>query len=161
MALTPKQERFVAEYLIDLNATQAAIRAGYSAKTAGQIGEQNLKKLEIAETLKVEMEKRATRNNVTQDEVISGLRELRDMAMGKKPMRVTEIVRATGKPPKTIDLEVKVFEAAAAKGALELLGKHIGMFKDKIEHTGAGGGPIETVSRVTRTIVDPKAEPQA
>ena len=65
MALTPKQERFVAEYLIDLNATQAAIRAGYSAETAGQIGEQNLKKLEIAETLKVEMEKRATRNNVT------------------------------------------------------------------------------------------------
>ena len=46
--LTAKQERFVAEYLIDLNATQAAIRAGYSKKTAGQIGEQNLKKLEIA-----------------------------------------------------------------------------------------------------------------
>lgn len=150
MALTPKQERFVAEYLIDLNATQAAIRAGYSAKTAGQIGEQNLKKLEIAAAVKVAMEKRADRNGVTQDEVISGLRELRDMAMGKKPMRVTEIVRVSGKTPKTIDLEVKVFEAAAAKGALELLGKHIGMFKDKIEHTGAGGGPIqaETVTRI-------------
>lgn len=148
MALTPKQERFVAEYLIDLNATQAAIRAGYSQKTAGQIGEQNLKKLEIAEAVKKAMEKRADRNSVTQDEVISGLRELRDMAMGKKPMRVTEILRVSGKPPKTIELDVKVFEAAAAKGALELLGKHIGMFKDKVELTGAGGGPVETVTRV-------------
>ncbi|WP_054074759.1 terminase small subunit [Comamonas testosteroni] len=157
MALTPKQERFVAEYLIDLNATQAAIRAGYSAKTAGQIGEQNLKKLDIAAAVKSAMEKRASRNDVTQDEVISGLRELRDMAMGKKPMRVTEILRVSGKPPKTIELDVKVFEAAAAKGALELLGKHIGMFKEKVELTGANGGPVETVSRVTRTIVDPKA----
>lgn len=157
MALTPKQERFVAEYLIDLNATQAAIRAGYSQKTAGQIGEQNLKKLEIAEAVNAAMAKRADRNSVTQDEVISGLRELRDMAMGKKPMRVTEILRVSGKPPKTIELDVKVFEAAAAKGALELLGKHIGMFKEKVELTGANGGPVETVSRVTRTIVDPKA----
>ena len=157
MALTPKQGRFVAEYLIDLNATQAAIRAGYSVKTAGQIGEQNLKKLEIAAAVKAAMEKRADRNGVTQDEVISGLRELRDMAMGKKPMRVTEILRVSGKPPKTIELDVKVFEAAAAKGALELLGKHIGMFKEKVELTGASGGPIETFSRVTRTIVDPKA----
>lgn len=138
----------MAEYLIDLNATQAAIRAGYSQKTAGQIGEQNLKKLEIAEAVKKAMEKRADRNSVTQDEVISGLRELRDMAMGKKPMRVTEILRVSGKPPKTIELDVKVFEAAAAKGALELLGKHIGMFKDKVELTGAGGGPVETVTRV-------------
>ena len=148
MALTPKQERFVAEYLIDLNATQAAIRAGYSQKTAGQIGEQNLKKLEIAEAVKKAMGRRADRNSVTQDEVISGLRELRDMAMGKKPMRVTEILRVSGKPPKTIELDVKVFEAAAAKGALELLGKHIGMFKDKVELTGSGGGPVETVTRV-------------
>lgn len=147
----------MAEYLIDLNATQAAIRAGYSQKTAGQIGEQNLKKLEIAEAIKAAMEKRADRNSVTQDEVISGLRELRDMAMGKKPMRVTEILRVSGKPPKTIEIDVKVFEAAAAKGALELLGKHIGMFKEKVELTGANGGPVETVSRVTRTIVDPKA----
>lgn len=157
MALTPKQERFVAEYLIDLNATQAAIRAGYSVKTARQIGEQNLSKLDIAEAVKAAMDKRADRNSVTQDEVISGLRELRDMAMGKKPMRVTEILRVSGKPPKTIELDVKVFEAAAAKGALELLGKHIGMFKEKVELTGANGGPVETVSRVTRTIVDPKA----
>ena len=157
MALTPKQERFVAEYLIDLNATQAAIRAGYSVKTARQIGEQNLSKLDIAEAVKSAMDKRADRNSVTQDEVISGLRELRDMAMGKKPMRITEVIRAAGKKPKTVELNVTVFEAAAAKGALELLGKHIGMFKEKVELTGANGGPVETVSRVTRTIVDPKA----
>lgn len=148
MALTPKQERFVAEYLIDLNATQAAIRAGYSVKTAGQIGEQNLKKLDIAAAVKSAMEKRASRNDVTQDEVISGLRELRDISMGKKPMRITEVLRVSGKPPKTIEIDVKVFEAAAAKGALELLGKHIGMFKDKLELTGKDAGPVETITRV-------------
>ncbi len=52
MALRGKQQRFVDEYLIDRNATQAAIRAGYSAKTAYSIGEQNLKKLEVKKPLK-------------------------------------------------------------------------------------------------------------
>ena len=49
--LTAKQERFCQEYMIDLNATQAAIRSGYCEKTAGQIGEQNLKKLEIQKAI--------------------------------------------------------------------------------------------------------------
>lgn len=51
MTLTPKQERFVSEYLIDLNATQAAIRAGYSVRTAGQVGFENLKKPEIEKAI--------------------------------------------------------------------------------------------------------------
>ena len=54
MALTAKQERFVAEYLIDLNATQAAIRAGYSEKTADQYGHQLLKKTSVAAAIAVD-----------------------------------------------------------------------------------------------------------
>ena len=71
--LTPKQQRFVDEYLIDLNATQAAIRAGYSLKTAGQIGEQNLKKLEIKNAIELAQKERQKRTLVTQDDVIRGL----------------------------------------------------------------------------------------
>lgn len=89
MALTDKQRRFVDEYLVDLNATQAAIRAGYSQKTAGQIGEQNLKKLEIAAAIQKAQAARAKRTEVTQDEVIKDLRELRDICMGRNPMPIT------------------------------------------------------------------------
>ena len=69
--LTKKQELFVKEYLIDLNATQAAIRAGYSKKTAQEIGAQNLSKLMIAEAIQVEMDKRAERTEITQDMVLN------------------------------------------------------------------------------------------
>ena len=62
MKLTPKQARFVQEYLIDANAAQAAIRAGYSAKTAREIGHQNLTKLHIAAALEKARAKRAGRS---------------------------------------------------------------------------------------------------
>lgn len=70
MTLKGKQARFVDEYLVDLNATQAAIRAGYSEKTAGQIGEQNLKKLEIATAISAKQAERAQRTEITQDMVL-------------------------------------------------------------------------------------------
>lgn len=65
--MTPKQERFVSEYLIDLNATQAAMRAGYSEKTAGQIGDENLKKPEIAKAIAASLEQRSDRTKVDAD----------------------------------------------------------------------------------------------
>lgn len=71
--MTPKQEAFVREYLIDLNATQAAIRAGYSAKTAGQMGDENLKKPEIAAAIAAAMAERASRTEVTADRVVREL----------------------------------------------------------------------------------------
>lgn len=73
MALTPKQERFVAEYLIDLNATQAAIRAGYSVKTADQQAHQLLKKTSVAEAIQAAMKKREQRTEITQDRVLQEL----------------------------------------------------------------------------------------
>ena len=68
--LTPKQQAFVEEYLIDLNATQAAIRAGYSKKTARQIAEQNLSKLDIQNAISNAQRERSARTNITQDAVL-------------------------------------------------------------------------------------------
>lgn len=76
MALTPKQRRFVDEYLIDLNATQAAIRAKYSAKTAASIGEENLRKPEIAEAIHQRMRDREKRTEITQDKVLRELAKI-------------------------------------------------------------------------------------
>lgn len=76
MKLTAKQESFVREYLIDLNATQAAIRSGYSAKTAGQIGDENLKKPGIAAAIQKAMDERAARTEITADRVLKELAKI-------------------------------------------------------------------------------------
>lgn len=68
--LTAKQARFVEEYMLDLNATQAAIRAGYSARTAASIGEENLRKPEIAATLREAQQARSERTAIDQDMVL-------------------------------------------------------------------------------------------
>lgn len=73
MALTEKQARFVAEYLVDLNATEAAKRAGYSEKTAYSIGFENLRKPEIQEAIAEAMDARAKRTSITQDRVLQEL----------------------------------------------------------------------------------------
>jgi len=82
--LTDKQERFVSEYLIDLNATQAAIRAGYSEHTAKDIGSQNLAKLYIAEAISKAMDEVKERNKVTVDEITGMHRKAFDMAEEKE-----------------------------------------------------------------------------
>lgn len=73
MALTEKQARFVAEYLVDLNATEAAKRAGYSEKTAYSIGFENLRKPDIQEAIAEAMDARAKRTGITQDRVLQEL----------------------------------------------------------------------------------------
>ena len=119
--LTPKQQRFVEEYLIDLNATQAAIRAGYSEKTAQEIGSENLSKPMVAKAIAEAQEKLSNKAQVTVEMVVQGLlNEAKDLSDGS-----TQSARVS---------------------AWAHLGKHLGMFKDKIEHTGKDGGPIETVN---------------
>lgn len=73
MALTDKQQRFVAEYLIDLNATQAAIRAGYAAKTANREGSRLLSNVDIADAVAAGAQKRVQKAEVTAQDVIDGL----------------------------------------------------------------------------------------
>lgn len=132
--MTPKQERFVEEYLVDLNATQAAIRAGYSEQTARQIGAQNLSKLVIQQAIEAARNKRSERVELTQDEVVRDLRELRDICMGRKPVRITEVVKNAQLGEVTSrEVEVYALEPTGAGKALDLLGKHLGMFVDKVE----------------------------
>ena len=132
--MTPKQERFVEEYLVDLNATQAAIRAGYSEQTARQIGAQNLSKLVIQQAIEAGRNKRSERVELTQDEVVRDLRELRDICMGRKPVRITEVVKNAQLGEVTArEVEVYALEPTGAGKALDLLGKHLGMFVDKVE----------------------------
>lgn len=71
--MTPKQQRFVEEYLVDLNATQAAIRAGYSARTAEKIGSENIRKPEIAKAIGEAQRRRSKRTEITQDRVLKEL----------------------------------------------------------------------------------------
>lgn len=74
--LTPKQQRFVEEYLVDLNATQAAVRAGYSAKTARQIGDENLSKPDIAEALEKAIAQQSERTGISADRVLTELAKI-------------------------------------------------------------------------------------
>lgn len=112
--LTPKQQLFVDEYLIDLNATQAAIRAGYSEKTAYSIGDENLKKPEIKKAIEQAQQERQKRTLVTQDDVIRGL--------------LTEA-----------EWQGEGSSHSARVSAWAHLGKHLNMFTDKIDHTSSDG----------------------
>ena len=71
--LTNKQERFVEEYLVDLNAKQASIRAGYSEKTAAEMGYENLTKPHVQECIQERMDERSTRTEITADRILQAL----------------------------------------------------------------------------------------
>ena len=141
MALTEKQKRFCDEYLVDLNATQAAIRAGYSKKTAKQIAQQNLTKLDIQEYIKKRMAEKEDALIAKQDEVLQTLtRVLRRQEMdtvvvtckerssgydenGKKVIVEKEAPRVVQIPTRVNDLNK----------AAELLGRRYGLYTEKIE----------------------------
>ncbi|MDU5211455.1 MAG: terminase small subunit [Clostridium sp.] len=146
--LTEKQKRFVEEYLIDLNATQAAIRAGYSPNTAKDIGCENLAKPNIRACIDKEIAERSKRTGINQDRVI---RELARLAF-VNANDVIDMEEATLKDGATEDdtaaiasVKVKTIPTKEGEGiereikltdklkALELLGKHLGMFRDKVE----------------------------
>lgn len=109
MSLTAKQKRFVEEYLIDLNATQAAIRAGYSKKTAGSIGEENLKKPEIASAIFSAQRSREQRTGITQDWALERLK-------------------------REAEFEGVGSSHSARVSALGLAMKHLGMLKEDAPH---------------------------
>ncbi len=124
-SLTPKQRLFVSEYLIDLNATQAAIRAGYSAKTAEVQGPRLLGNVRVQVAIRKAMEQREQRTQITQDYVLGGIKTLVERCIQAEPVRDKE-GNETG--------EYR-FEAFAALKGYELLGKHLKLFTDKIETT--------------------------
>ena len=124
-SLSNKQEQFCLEYLIDLNATQAAIRAGYSKKTAQEIGSQNLSKVMIRDRVGKLMSERADRVLIHADYVIDNIKAIAETARDG-------------------------LEHSSALRGYELLGKHLKMFTDKQEHEIKGD---LAVTKVTRTIV--------
>nr|DAQ89762.1 MAG TPA: Terminase small subunit [Caudoviricetes sp.] len=134
--LTDKQKRFIEEYLIDLNATQAAIRAGYSEKTAYSIGEENLKKPEIKRAIAEAQSNRSSRVQITQDDVIRMLIENIEKSSGTKQVVITQTRKSEDGEFVGDDVAQFVYEPSSVNKALELLGKHLGMFKDKVELTG-------------------------
>ncbi|MDR5616902.1 terminase small subunit [Arsenophonus sp.] len=166
MALTDKQEAFCREYLIDLNATQAAIRAGYSEKTARRIGSENVTKLDIQKRIQDLMEERKNRIEVNADYVLKRLVDI-------DQMDVLDILNESGdlKPikawPKVWRTSLSGLDIAAIRlegteallkkikwpdkiKNLELLGKHISVqaFREQVsnEHTGKSGNPIEHIT---------------
>jgi phage terminase small subunit len=165
MALTDKQEMFCREYLIDLNATQAAIRAGYSEKTARALGCENLTKPDIQTRIS---ELKAQRNDLVginatyvlnrlveidqMDvlDILTSAGELKSVAEWPKTWRTTlsglEVMEMASEG-NTAALLKKIKWPDKVKN-LELLGKHIAVqaFKEQAshEHTGKNGGPIET-----------------
>lgn len=125
--LTPKQAAFVREYLIDLNATQAAIRAGYSAKSAEVIGHQLLKETKhVAAATQAAMNKRAIKVEVSAEYVLNGIKGVVERCIQAEPVRDKE-----GNPTGEW-----TFQAAQALKGYELLGKHIKLFSDVIEVKG-------------------------
>ena len=105
--MTNKQKAFVSEYLVDLCATKAAIRAGYSAKRADAIGHENLRKPEIKAAIQLAMKQREERTQVTQDYVLSKIRDT--------------IERCSG--------DDGAFNPQSILKGCELLGKHLGLFE--------------------------------
>jgi len=146
--LNKKQQLFVDEYLIDLNATQAAIRAGYSVNSARDIGCENLTKPNIQEAIAKAMAERSKRTGVNQDRVVLELAKMAfvniadvvDVKTGAIREDATEedlaciqsikYKKSEGVSGTTEEREVKL---ADKKQNLELLGRHLGMWKDKMD----------------------------
>lgn len=150
--LTPKQKRFVSEYLIDLNATQAAIRAGYSPKTANEQGARLLVNVSIAKAIQKATDKRQERTEITQDRVLKEYARIAfldprrffdsdgipkpiealddDTAAALAGLEIREEFEGAGEN-RTLAGYTKKYKLANKLGALDSLAKHLGMFDGK------------------------------
>lgn len=121
--LTPKQEMFVREYLIDLNATKAAERAGYSKKTANEQGSRLLANVSVASAVQAQMNKRAETVELNATYVLQGIKRVVERCEQAEPVYDKE-----GNPTGEF-----TFQAGAALKGYEMLGRHLKLFTDKVE----------------------------
>ncbi len=146
--LNEKQQRFVDEYLIDLNATQAAIRAGYSAKTADVQGSRMLSNVKVQQAISEKMAERSKRTGINQDRIVQELAKIALVNISDVVDTDTGEILPNASPDDlaciesikfkqsdnqyggSLEREVKV---ASKVKALELLGKHLGMWNDKVD----------------------------
>lgn len=126
MALTDKQQRFCEEYLISLNGTQAAIKAGYSKNSARQIAEENLSKPDIKEFIEKRQSELSDKLNITQEWVLTRLKSISDRCMQQEPVMVHN-------GEEWVESGEFKFDSSGANKATELIGKHLGMFITKME----------------------------
>jgi len=151
--LTAKQARFCEEYLIDLNATQAAIRAGYSQDTARNIASETLAKPYIQERVAELQAERSSRLQIDADWVLS-----QSVKLHQRCMNDIEVFRdRKGDPIVDEHGELQyVFNSTGAAKALELVGKHVSIkaFDTRVELVGKDGGPIEVAHTARDRIAD-------
>ncbi len=162
--MTKKQKRFVEEYLIDLNATQAAIRAGYSPDSAKEIGSENLTKPNIAKAIDQAIAERSRRTGVNADRVVRELAKIAFVNAGEvvdldtallmdkisdDDMAAIQSVKVKTFGEDGVEREVKLADKLKA---LELLGKHLGLFKDKVEINGNVKADMSSLSSILKEI---------
>lgn len=166
--LNPQQERFAQEYLIDLNITQAAIRAGYSKRTAHVQGSRLLIHAKVAEYIAKNRNRLADKLEITQERVLAeyakiafadttkffkadaqGLPMIDMREAGPNDWAAVASVQSDeyvdGKGEDARLVKKSKITLMDKKGALDSIARHLGMFKDRLEHTGANGGPIEMI----------------
>lgn len=152
--LTPKQEMFVKEFLVDLNATQAAIRAGYSERTANEQGARLLANASISDAVAKAMKKRSERTEVTADRVLKEYAKLAFFDPRKlyrddgSPIPIKELDDETAAAVAGLDIQelydkegnfigyTKKYKLSDKIRALDSIAKHLGMFVDRVEHSG-------------------------
>lgn len=142
--LTEKQRRFIEEYLVDLNATQAAIRAGYSPDTAHAIGWENLRKPEIESALAEARRAQTERTRIDADYVLNTIRETVERCRQAEPVFDKKGEAVLVETPDGGVAKAYVFDSKGVLKGCELLGRNLALWKDRVEHTGKDGGPIET-----------------
>lgn len=173
MALS-RMDLFVQEYLVDLNAKQAAIRAGYSPRTAESQGSRLLSNVKVKDAIQKAMQKRSTRTEITADMVLMeyakiGFSNITDY-LSVEDKLVTIDRDSEGRPITELAQVVNIFDTDMVKsdkmravaeirqtrdgialklhdkkGALDSMARHLGMFNDKMELGGAGGGPLQVI----------------
>lgn len=150
--LTERQKRFCEEYLIDMHATHAAIRAGYSPESAADIGSENMQKPHIKAEIDRRMAERSAKTGVTAERVLTELAKIAfsapcdviDLESGEllDAEKAAAIASVKIKQIPTRDGETiteRDIRFVDRVKALELCGKHVGLFKDKVELSGEGG----------------------
>lgn len=169
--MRPKQQAFIKEYLIDLNATKAAIRAGYSEKWAGTNADKLLKNTKIASAIQKAMDERANKLEITAERV---LQEIAKLAFGN----IKNVYASNGQliPPQDLPEDVSAtitevteeqlgtgegavlvrrkYKIADKKANLELLGKHLRLFTDRLEAKDDIGPVIEFVIADTKEDIN-------
>jgi len=131
--LTPRQQKFIDEYMISPNATQAAIRAGYSPKDADVQGPRLLGNVRIARVIEERQAVIAAKAAVSQEYVLVNLKDVVARCLQAEPV-YDKFGHPTGE---------FAFDSKGATAALQLLGKYLGIFIDRKEITGPNGGPLQ------------------